>query len=81
MVIANPKLVLDAQDAALNKARVSAKLSRDIKLLQQKSGWSIRVMADFYDIPPSTLADWRAGHCPRNLETYLLIIYSAEHLK
>ena len=79
-MIANPKKVLDAQDAVYDKVRVSAKLSKDIRLLQEKSGWSIRTMADFYGVPRSTLENWRTGHCPKNLEIYLLIIFSAEKL-
>jgi DNA-binding transcriptional regulator YiaG len=80
MTTVSPKVVLDAQEKALTEARVSAKLSKDIHLLQAKSGWSIRVLADFYGVPASTLAGWRSGHCPKNLETYLLIIFTAEKL-
>jgi DNA-binding transcriptional regulator YiaG len=81
MVTVSPKMVLDAQEKASSEARISAKLQRDIKLLQQRSGWSIRTMADFYGVPSSTLGSWRAGHCPKQLQTYLLIIFSAEHLE
>jgi len=80
MVIANPKMVLEAQDAVYDKARISAKLRKDIILLQEKSGWSISTMADFYGVPRSTLENWRTGHCPKNLQIYLLIIFTAEHL-
>ena len=80
MVVPNPKVVLDAQEIALDEARVSAKLQKDIKLLQEKSGWNVQQMADFYGVPRSTLENWRTGHCPKNLEIYLLIIFSAEKL-
>ena len=80
-MIANPKRVLDIQGQVYDKARVSAKLRKDIILLQEKSGWSISTMADFYGVPRSTLENWRTGHCPKNLQIYLLIIFTAEKLE
>jgi len=79
-MIANPKRVLDIQGQVYDKARVSAKLRKDIILLQEKSGWSVRQMADFMDIPSSTLGSWRAGHIPKNLKVYLLLIFWSEKL-
>ena len=80
MVTVSPKMVLDAQEKASSEARVSAKLRKDIILLQEKSGWSVRQMADFMDIPSSTLGSWRAGHIPKNLKVYLLLIFWSEKL-
>ena len=80
MVIANPKMVLDAQEKAFDEVRISAKLRKDIILLQEKSGWSARQLADFMGVPSSTLGSWRTGHCPKNLKIYLLIIFTAEKL-
>jgi hypothetical protein len=77
----NPKVVLDAQEKALSKATTDARtLSTDIRLLQHVSGWTVREMADFYDIPFTTLEDWRKGKCPKNLKLMYSIRYSVENI-